>query len=306
MNSTMNKEASDDITILSAAQRSINTAHHLFRCVVSQKPDRSASQELSVIARETIAEFKNLLSLLDGVTYPRDKRIRKGPLPTSNEINRAALIERWTSPSCSKNTMNYNGVQLFQKLQSQAYFAVPKCTSGMQFPGAMNQRLLFPLRRPISSSIGMNPYKTNMHLVNHCFSSSVTQGSSIGESSMLSNHKRKHNSEGGMNCTASTGGCHCFKRRKPRNRTTIRVPAFSGNFADIPPDDFSWRKYGQKPIKGSPHPRSYYKCSSLRGCPARKHVERCLHDANMLIVTYEGDHSHPRTALATSSFMVTP
>ena len=38
--------------------------------------------------------------------------------------------------------------------------------------------------------------------------------------------------------------------------------------------------------------RGYYKCSSVRGCPARKHVERALDDPSMLIVTYEGDHNH--------------
>uniref|UniRef100_A0A453LRR3 WRKY domain-containing protein n=1 Tax=Aegilops tauschii subsp. strangulata TaxID=200361 RepID=A0A453LRR3_AEGTS len=44
--------------------------------------------------------------------------------------------------------------------------------------------------------------------------------------------------------------------------------------------------------------RGYYKCSSVRGCPARKHVERCVDDPAMLIVTYEGDHNHNRAAAA--------
>ncbi|XP_071710320.1 probable WRKY transcription factor 15 isoform X2 [Rutidosis leptorrhynchoides] len=90
----------------------------------------------------------------------------------------------------------------------------------------------------------------------------------------------------------SSGRCHCSKRRKLRMKRVIRVKAISMKLADIPPDDYSWRKYGQKPIKGSPHPRGYYKCSSVRGCLARKHVERALDDPSMLIVTYEGEHTH--------------
>ncbi|TKW08226.1 hypothetical protein SEVIR_6G015300v4 [Setaria viridis] len=102
----------------------------------------------------------------------------------------------------------------------------------------------------------------------------------------------------------AAGRCHCSKKpkrsRQGLSRRTVRVPAVGtaapGSQApassDIPADDYSWRKYGQKPIKGSPYPRGYYRCSSAKGCPARKHVERAADDPATLVVTYEGDHRH--------------
>ncbi|KAI7753932.1 hypothetical protein M8C21_033131 [Ambrosia artemisiifolia] len=38
--------------------------------------------------------------------------------------------------------------------------------------------------------------------------------------------------------------------------------------------------------------RVYYKCSSGKGCPARKSVEIAVEDSKMLIVTYAGEHNH--------------
>ncbi|KAM6548756.1 hypothetical protein CsatB_020432 [Cannabis sativa] len=71
-----------------------------------------------------------------------------------------------------------------------------------------------------------------------------------------------------------------------------------------PSDSWAWRKYGQKPIKGSPYPRGYYRCSSSKGCPARKQVERSRVDPTKLIITYACDHNHPiptKSHLSTSA-----
>lgn len=121
---------------------------------------------------------------------------------------------------------------------------------------------------------------------------SGSQTSSTPELGLMQQRRRCAGKEDGSGRCATGSRCHCAKKRKLRIRRSIKVPAISNKVADIPADEFSWRKYGQKPIKGSPHPRGYYKCSSVRGCPARKHVERCVDDPAMLIVTYEGDHNH--------------
>ncbi|KAJ4955176.1 hypothetical protein NE237_011959 [Protea cynaroides] len=71
-------------------------------------------------------------------------------------------------------------------------------------------------------------------------------------------------------CGTSSGRCHCSKRRKSRVKRVVRVPAISLKMADIPTDEYSWRKYGQKPIKGSPHPRDVvdWLLSIVPGIPA--------------------------------------
>lgn len=63
--------------------------------------------------------------------------------------------------------------------------------------------------------------------------------------------------------------------------------------ADKPADDgYNWRKYGQKQVKGSDYPRSYYKCTHP-ACPVKKKVERSL-DGQVTEIIYKGQHSHDR------------
>ncbi|CAN6319026.1 unnamed protein product [Urochloa humidicola] len=95
-----------------------------------------------------------------------------------------------------------------------------------------------------------------------------------------------------------------IKRRKSQTKKVVCIPApvapppgsggrpsTSGEV--VPCDLWAWRKYGQKPIKGSPYPRGYYRCSSSKGCSARKQVERSRTDPSMLVITYTSDHNHP-------------
>ncbi|KFK44871.1 hypothetical protein AALP_AA1G313500 [Arabis alpina] len=101
-----------------------------------------------------------------------------------------------------------------------------------------------------------------------------------------------------------------LKRRKSQAKKVVCIPApaamNSRSSGEVVPSDlWAWRKYGQKPIKGSPFPRGYYRCSSSKGCSARKQVERSRTDPNMLVITYTSEHNHPwpiqRNALAGST-----
>nr|WAJ60201.1 WRKY family protein 9 [Heracleum moellendorffii] len=57
-------------------------------------------------------------------------------------------------------------------------------------------------------------------------------------------------------------------------------------------DGYNWRKYGQKQVKGSENPRSYYKCT-YPNCPMKKKVERSI-EGQITEIVYKGSHTHPK------------
>lgn len=72
-------------------------------------------------------------------------------------------------------------------------------------------------------------------------------------------------------------------------------------------DGYNWRKYGQKQVKGSENPRSYYKCT-YPNCPTKKKVERSLEDGQITEIVYKGTHNHakPQPTRKTSSQAIQP
>ncbi|XP_010452660.1 PREDICTED: probable WRKY transcription factor 26 isoform X1 [Camelina sativa] len=58
-------------------------------------------------------------------------------------------------------------------------------------------------------------------------------------------------------------------------------------------DGYNWRKYGQKQVKGSENPRSYFKCT-YPNCLTKKKVETSLVKGLITEIVYKGSHNHPK------------
>uniref|UniRef100_A0A0D9W648 WRKY transcription factor WRKY24 n=1 Tax=Leersia perrieri TaxID=77586 RepID=A0A0D9W648_9ORYZ len=67
-------------------------------------------------------------------------------------------------------------------------------------------------------------------------------------------------------------------------------PSAAAAIAPVAEDGYSWRKYGQKQVKHSEYPRSYYKCTHAN-CVVKKKVERS-HEGHVTEIIYKGTHSH--------------
>ncbi|KAJ9561584.1 hypothetical protein OSB04_006744 [Centaurea solstitialis] len=89
-------------------------------------------------------------------------------------------------------------------------------------------------------------------------------------------------------------GVSGMKMKKFKSRRKVREPRFcfkTMSDVDVLDDGYKWRKYGQKVVKNTQHPRSYYRCTQ-DSCRVKKRVERLAEDPRMVITTYEGRHAH--------------
>jgi hypothetical protein len=83
-------------------------------------------------------------------------------------------------------------------------------------------------------------------------------------------------------------------KRKPHKRQKRENDKIIERITNTPlVDEYKWRKYGKKALKGSQHPRDYFKCS-VTGCTAKKQLEKIIENGELKFrYVYVGEHSHP-------------
>nr|QGQ64087.1 WRKY transcription factor 64 [Santalum album] len=307
----------EETAVEEAAAAGIQSMENLIRLLSQRQRQQQVEFDCGAVADVAVTKFKKVISLLDR-TRTGHARFRRAPAAAQphKAVDDDSTQVQFQSPpnqTLDDRDEQRSGFKIYgssptlpplplrhQNHNRSNHSAVVSKMNGTTIDFSTCSPPISAGNSFMSSLTGdtdsVQPSRSSGFQITH-----VSQVSSSGRPPLSSSSlKRKCSSvEGGAAAKcggASSGRCHCSKRRKSRSKRVMRVPAISSKMADIPPDDYSWRKYGQKPIKGSPHPRGYYKCSSVRGCPARKHVERALDDPAMLIVTYEADHNHGRAA----------
>lgn len=323
MNQTNFVSQSEQNAVQEAAS-GLQSVEKLIRLFSSQNKQNHLSEEKIGMDMETdyvavtdvaVNKFKKAISLM-GRTRTGHARFRRAPVVSSFSSSSSSLPPIPNPPlrEESLDTKVYCPTPIQQVPASDFPYnhhqvGIPIVKENMKEFGSKTITFSYsPVISRANSFISSLTGDTDSKQLSSSSAFQISNLSSAGKPPLSSSSfkRRCSSSENGLSgkCSSSSGRCHCSKRRKLRQKRVIRVPAISMKLSDIPPDDYSWRKYGQKPIKGSPHPRGYYKCSSVRGCPARKHVERALDDPKMLIVTYEGEHNHNISVAETSSMIL--
>lgn len=295
----------EEKSVVQEAASGLESVEKLIR-LLSQTQSQQIQQrnkspmEIEMVADAAVTKFKKVISLLDR-NRTGHARFRRAPLASANHLP-------MNSSKDFVDTKVYSPTPIQQvPLINYDHFnpLVPK-TISFSYSPEMSRTNSFNISSLTGETESKQHSSSNSAFRITNISSQVSNSAGkppLSSSSLKRKCSLSENAVSGK-CSGSSGRCHCSKRRKLRLKRVVRVPAISMKLSDIPPDDYSWRKYGQKPIKGSPHPRGYYKCSSVRGCPARKHVERALDDPTMLIVTYEGEHNHSLSVAETSSLIL--
>ncbi|XP_074559735.1 putative WRKY transcription factor 12 [Curcuma longa] len=122
----------------------------------------------------------------------------------------------------------------------------------------------------------------------------------VGTSDLKAHHDQSSCKDGANSWWRSSNS---MEKGKVKVRRKMREPRFcfqTRSDVDVLDDGYKWRKYGQKVVKNSLHPRSYYRCTHSN-CRVKKRVERLSEDCRMVITTYEGRHTHSPCDDANSS-----
>ncbi|KAK6151592.1 hypothetical protein DH2020_014227 [Rehmannia glutinosa] len=132
--------------------------------------------------------------------------------------------------------------------------------------------------RCINDQVQANPSKQPLLENEEIPETKKQESSDSDETTEINMEEQKRNSIGELGSNSKPG-------KKPK------YVVHAAGDVGISGDGYRWRKYGQKMVKGNPHPRNYYRCTSA-GCPVRKHIERAVDNVSAVVITYKGVHDH--------------
>ncbi|PON97766.1 WRKY domain containing protein [Trema orientale] len=159
--------------------------------------------------------------------------------------------------------------------------SLPSTSSSVHLPFEYSQ---FSLE--VLSWLGLLSGSTNIDCDNY------TQKLSSSPSDQSFKAKNTSGSKLGDNKNNNNGGENKAKVGRKKKAIPQRISFHTRSDDDVLDDGYRWRKYGQKTVKNSSHPRSYYRCSH-HTCSVKKQIQRLSKDSSIVVTTYEGIHNHP-------------
>ncbi|XVE71334.1 hypothetical protein DITRI_Ditri10aG0142500 [Diplodiscus trichospermus] len=271
----------DQMAIQEAASQGLKSMEHMVRLLSHQ----SNHVDCTDLADHTVSNFKKVISLLNRRGHAR---FRRGPIQSSSSSSSPSLSSASLSVPNSHKAVTLTPATITTPATINPAPVIAPAIAPSSFVQSQPQSLTLDFTKP--NLFSSNTKSTELEFTKESFSvsssssfmsSAITgdgsvsngkQGSALfltpaatvsGGKPPLSSapykkrcHEHVHSDNvSGKISDSGNGKCHCSKRRKNRVKKVVRVPAISSKTSDIPPDEYSWRKYGQKPIKGSPYPR---------------------------------------------------
>jgi len=255
--------AYEHLAFQEAAAAGLRSLELLASSLSPRAAGRAESPPLGQIADQAVSRFRRVINLLDRTGHARFRRAPAAPPATPPESPRPAPVPQppaAAAPTTKSLTLDFTKPPpaVAAKAPAPAPAASATSTSFLSSVTAGGEGSVSKGCSLAAVSSGKPPLPKRKHPAS-------------GAAAPAAHH---HHAEPGA------ARCHCL--RKPKRSQPARAvsphgacdrrrgsqsSSHSPALSDIPGDEYSWRKYGQKPINGSPYPRGYYRCSSVKGVP---------------------------------------
>ncbi|XAR55730.1 hypothetical protein NMG60_11035914 [Bertholletia excelsa] len=167
--------------------------------------------------------------------------------------------------------------------------AIERLTRGREFATELRYILGRPAGDPTSAAAAKGLVRSILDSFTEgisLLSRSAYEVSQLPAGSQCGNGVKSEDSDESSKTSVLNHRRGCYKRRRI-SQTYSRV---TPNLID---DGYAWRKYGQKVILNSKHPRNYFRCTHKfdQGCQATKQVQKLDDEPPMYRTTYYGQHT---------------